>query len=252
MIKIVTGVVGSGKTLSCAMEIFDVLCSGRTVATNVQLVWEELADLALRERGVILNREQVFIFDPEVTPDWHRHVPWGLPGAPVEVYLDEIHLFANARDWAETAKNSRSLLSFLSQSRKAHMNITFIVQEVGNLDKQYRVLAEWEYYCVSTAHIPLGILGRLPITAFVVVVRDAQNGKFNRRIWKSYDKRFFRCYKSHSFLNAEMAKLAEGAKRAERFTLARIGWFHRQWLRVVHDWRSIVAALRPLLRFITP
>src|SRR5688572_28079824 len=119
MIQIVTGKLGAGKTLYCVMLMFDALVKGRTVATNIAVVFEELAALALRLHGVRLRPEQVVTVNPEKDPNWHKVIPWGVAGHPVEVFLDEIHLFFNARDWQKTHADARSLLSFLTQSRKA-------------------------------------------------------------------------------------------------------------------------------------
>jgi len=234
MIQIVTGKLGAGKTLYCVMMIFDKLCLGHTVCTNIAVNWEELCNLAARLKGVVLDPEQLVRVNPEKDRDWHAKIPWGTRQHPVEVFLDEIHLFFNARDWAKTATDSRSLLSFLTQSRKACVNCTFIAQEITTVEKQFRVLAEWELYCVNTDHMPLGILGKLPFKAFVVAVRDANQGFLVKRIWRSYDKRYFKLYGSFTFLDSEMEALSNAAQKREGFALAKLPLWRRCWLNLVH------------------
>lgn len=246
MIKVITGKLGAGKTLFAVTEIYDLLCKGRTVATNIALNWPELCALAKRHRGRVLDRRQWLELDPGKNPDWQHVIPWGVQGLPVAVYLDEIHLFFNARDWAETAKLHRGLLSFLTQSRKACVDVTFIAQEISTIEKQFRVLAEWEYYAVSTDHMPLGPLGKLPFKAFIVAVRDANHGYLVKRIWKSYDKRFFRLYGSFTFLDAEMNGLAAVAVRVEPFKLERVSYLRRFLL----DGRAVLVSLLPIWRFL--
>lgn len=241
MIQIVTGKLGAGKTLYCVMMMFDDLCNGLTVCTNIAVNWEELCKLAARVEGVLLDERQLIRVNPEKDRDWHCKIPWGTRKAPVKVYLDEIHLFFNARDWAKTATDSRSLLSFLTQSRKACVDCTFIAQEITTVEKQFRVLAEWELYCVNTDHMPLGILGKLPFKAFVVAVRDANQGFLVKRLWKSYDKRYFKLYGSFTFLDSEMQALSEAAEKREAFDLAKVPALRRLWLNVCAPFQPLFA-----------
>jgi hypothetical protein len=245
MIQIVTGKLGAGKTLYCVMLMFDALCKGRTIATNIAVNFEELAALALRFKGVRLDPGQIMHVNPEKDQNWHKVIPWGVAGHPVEVFLDEIHLFFNARDWQKTHADARSLLSFLTQSRKARCNVTFIAQEIKTVEAQFRALAEWELYVASSDHLPLGILKSLPWKCFIVAQRDATHGYLLRRIWRSYDKRFFRCYGSFTFLDAEMNELHAKAVKAQPFKLGRIGFLKRQWLNLLDPLR---ASSSPTLR----
>lgn len=247
MIQIVTGKLGAGKTLYCVMLMFDSLVKGRTVATNIAVNFEELAALALRLHGVRLDPAQVIHVNPEKDPNWHKVIPWGVAGHPVEVFLDEIHLFFNARDWQKTHADARSLLSFLTQSRKAQCNVTFIAQEIKTVEAQFRALAEWELYVASSDHLPLGILKSLPWKCFIVAQRDATHGYLLKRIWRSYDKRFFRCYGSFTFLDAEMNELHAKAIKAQPFKLSRIGFFRRQWLNLLEPLRA--SSFAPLRNF---
>lgn len=246
MIQIVTGKLGHGKTLYTVMLMFDALCKGRTVVTNIEVVWDEMVRLAARLRGVRLDPAQLVRISPETDKNWQGLIPWGSAAAPVEAYFDEIHLFYNARDWAKTGSENRSLLSFLTQSRKAKVNVTFIAQEKETVEKQFRALAEWELAIVSSDHVPLGIMRWLPFKAFIVRVKDAEKGYLLRREWKSYDKRFFKCYTSFSFLDTEMQELSKTVRRVDAFALGKVSYFQRLRLDALEPFRPLVTWCRAI------
>jgi hypothetical protein len=243
MIQIVTGKLGHGKTLFTVMLMFDALCKGQTCVTNIEIVWPEMVRLAARLRGVVLRDEQLVKVSPETDRNWQAVIPWGTVNGPVEVYFDEIHLFYNARDWAKTGSENKSLLSFLTQSRKAKVNVTFIAQEKETMEKQFRALAEWELAIVSSDHVPLGIMRLLPFKAFIVRVKDAEKGYLLRREWKSYDKRFFKVYTSFSFLDSEMQTLAEKVTRVEPIKLGKVGFLSRWKMDLAEPFRPVLAWL---------
>ncbi len=211
MIRIVTGKLGAGKTLYSTMLICDVLSKGRVVFTNIDIQWDDMKKLAYRLNRVRLDDKQLIRHDCGQFPDWHEHVPFGTEAGFVEVFLDEIHLFFNARDWQKTGIQHKTLLSFLTQSRKARVNITFITQEITNVEKQFRSMAEWEEKIVPSSHMPLGIIKSFPFKFFFVVYRDAENGNTVNKSWRLYDKRFFKAYKSFQFLDSDMLQLSATA-----------------------------------------
>lgn len=229
MIQIVTGKLGAGKTLYSVMLMFDALCRGATVVTNIAVNWDEMASLARRTKRRVLNPAQLVKLDPQTDRNWQESIPFGRPGSFVEVFLDEIHLFFNARDWAKTNAESKGLLSFLTQSRKAGVNVTFIAQEITTVEKQFRCLAEWELYVFSSDHIPLGFLGKFPFKFFIVSQLDAKTGVLLNKSCRGYNKRFFRLYGSFTFLDAEMQELSSKAVFAELHKLPRVGFFRWAW-----------------------
>jgi hypothetical protein len=243
MIQTVTGKLGMGKTLYTVMLMFDALCLGRTVVTNIDVVWPEMVRLAMRLKGVVLDPAQLVKLDPEKDKNWQGKIPWGSRTHPVEVFLDEIHLFYNARDWQTTGVNNRGLLSFLTQSRKACVNVTLIAQEKETVEKQFRALAEWELAIVSSSHIPLGILQMLPWKCFIVRVKDADKGHLIKRIWRAYDKRFFKCYRTEAFLDSEMQDLAAKVERVEGYKLQRVALWRRWRMDMAEPFRPLLAWL---------
>jgi len=53
--------------------------------------------------------------------------------------IDEIHLFFNSREWMNTGKGC---LFYLSQHRKLGDDVVAVTQSIGNVDKQFRSLAQ--------------------------------------------------------------------------------------------------------------
>lgn len=232
MITIYGGKLGAGKTLSCTMRVYELLCQGRVVVSNIEFYFDEFYKLAARQKGILLDRSQLRYVDPETDRNWQDVIPFGTPGNPVEVFFDEIHLFFNSRDWAQTQKNSPGLISFLSQSRKAFVNVTFIVQDSETLDKQFRAQAEWEFFVMSSDHIPLGPLGKFPIKFMIVRKMSAKKGTFISREFRGYDKRFFKLYNSFSFLDEQMKGLGAKAERCEKIKLRRLAFWKRPFARI--------------------
>ncbi|MCW1921501.1 zonular occludens toxin domain-containing protein [Luteolibacter arcticus] len=241
MIQLVTGDLGSGKTLYTSMLMFDALCQGRIVVTNIKVVWEEMALLAARLRGVVLDERQLIRVNPEEDRNWHRVIPWGST-VPIEAYFDEIHLIYNARDWQKTGTENKGLVSFHSQSRKAKVNVTYIVQEKETMEKQFRALAEYELAIVSSDHVPLGWIVKLFPRCFIVKVISVKKGTLLGRRWRRYDKRFFRVYDSFSFLDKEMGDLSDEVTRVDPFKLTRVPFYRRWWMDISEPFR--VARLR--------
>lgn len=229
MVRIVTGDLGAGKTLYSVGEIYDDLCNGLTVASNIRVRFPEIQRLAKMDRGVVLRPEQFWPVELGKDRRWHVAIPWGSAAGHVRVYLDEIHLFFNSRDWQKTGELYRDLLSFLSQSRKARVDVTFITQEITNMERQFRVLAEWEERIVPSSHIPMASLGKMPdvFKFFVVAKRDTRDGNLIGRTYKKYDSRFFDCYNTAEFLDPTMEELGKDRPRVEPFKLSRVHWSKR-------------------------
>lgn len=240
MIQFVTGALGAGKTLFTVSLLYDALCEGRSVVTNIEVNFEELARLAELEKGVILDPLQLCIVDPEKDKLWQDKIPWGVLGCCVEVFFDEIHLMYNARDWNKHDSLIRGLVEFLTQSRKAHVNITFIAQDAETVDKSFRAFAEWELCIVSSAHIPgFGDALNALWPCFIVKYKSLKNGEILKKRFRKYDRRLFRCYSSHSFLTESMRDLSDRVVRRERFKLRRSPLRRRMILSLLQPFRTV-------------
>lgn len=211
MISLVTGKIGSGKTLHSVGLITSHIAKGGTVYTNVDLVWPELVKWVRIHHRVIPEEAQLNRIDLVDDDSWHKLIAWGTADLPVLVVLDEIHLFFNARDWQKTQTLHRSMLSFLSQSRKACVDVVFIAQVATTLEKQFRVQCEWEFYCRNVKDIVIPIFGKLPFCFMLLVKKDVETDKAVERRFISYDKSLFPVYDTRAFLDAEMRQAAESA-----------------------------------------
>lgn len=170
-IHFISGKPGGGKTLYSVRLIVDELVRGnRPVVTNVPL---KMADLAvfIQERypkayeekfiaaGVHLS-DRVQLISEDDLPKFFTYragivrvesvtnVEWKAGKRPdftvvkdsgVFYVLDEIHIAFNARAWAETGAE---VLYYLSQHRKLGDDVVCITQSVGNVDKQFRSVAQ--------------------------------------------------------------------------------------------------------------
>lgn len=222
MIRLVTGVVGSGKTLHSVGWAVEALADGRTIYTNIELNHQAISDLIRRRYRVIIEPDQIREVDLIADPNWHDNIEWGVDGYPVMVLLDEIHLWFNARDWSKTQKLHGDMLSFLSQSRKADVDVVFIAQVAGQLEKQFRDQCEWEFYFRALKSIKIPVLGVLPFNKVIMVQRNKENDKAISRSIHGYDKSLFGCYQTKSFLDAKMRSAAENHVRIPRRNLKRV------------------------------
>ncbi len=70
--------------------------------------------------------------------------------------LDEVHIAFNARAWATTG---HEVLYYLSQHRKLGDDVVCITQHVGNVDKQFRSVAQNYTYIRNLAKQKVGFFG---------------------------------------------------------------------------------------------
>ena len=213
MIRYVTGTLGAGKTFHSTRLLIEHLTKGGVVVTNIECVYPKIRDLIAKRSKVWIEPDQLRVFDPEVTPEWQTVIPWGHAEGQVLVVMDEAHLFYNSRDWATTAAANKALLSFLTQSRKAGVDVLWITQDSGNVDKQFRVLAEWELAVVNTKHLPLGWLGMLPFKAYCVKHISSRGNFLVKKEWWLYNKYLFGTYKTDSMLNVAMREMSAQVER---------------------------------------
>lgn len=169
-IHFVCGKPGGGKTLYAVKLIIDeIVCGNRDIVTNVALKLGELnaylqdkfpraferyvigSGRTLVDRIRIIDEDELrtfYIFrgngvslplvsvsgERDTVPDYKAAIDGG-----VFYVLDEIHIAFNARSWASTGKQ---VLYYLSQHRKMGDDVICITQAVGNVDKQFRSVAQ--------------------------------------------------------------------------------------------------------------
>lgn len=146
-IHVILGKPGSGKSLYATSRLIDELVHGeRNVVTNLPLKPDRLneylqerypnVNCRLLDRLRILSDDEMREFWKFRGPDWAGDKD-GANG--VAYFLDEAHIAFNARDWANLG---RGALHYLSQHRKLGDIVWPITQAPGNLDKQFRSVAE--------------------------------------------------------------------------------------------------------------
>lgn len=159
-VYIVTGKLGSGKTLACVGRIRDALLQGRKVATNLDLNLEKLLpSRAGRKHPVTCYR----LPDKPSVPDLEAI---GLGCEDIDesryglIVLDELGTWLNTRTWAD--KTRQSVIDWLLHSRKKGWDVYFIIQNVGMIDKQVRDgIAEYHAACKRLDRIRIPFVGGL-------------------------------------------------------------------------------------------
>lgn len=131
---LVTGKLGSGKSLMCTAKIREYLMDGRRVATNFDLNVEHL--LPVDARKVDCTR----LPDLPNVEDFES-LGQGSTGKADEsrfgaIVLDEASGNFNAREWAD--KSRQHMIDWLKHSRKLRWDVYILVQSANMLDKQIR------------------------------------------------------------------------------------------------------------------
>jgi len=163
-IHFISGKPGGGKSLYSVKLIVEELIHGeRVIITNVALKLPELNDylqvkypskaIDLFKRVILLNDDDTGKFwtirpDPSKGPVVLTKEQWEKRQRPdysncadngVFYAIDEVHNYFNARAWMETG---RDVLFYLSQHRKLGDTVICITQHIGNVDKQFRSVAQ--------------------------------------------------------------------------------------------------------------
>jgi hypothetical protein len=167
----ISGKPGGGKSLYGVRLVIDEIVNGsRPIVTNLSLRLPELCEyvqlhfpVAYARRFIIPRRhfsdDFVLIDDEQMAQfftirgngvrlkgvsneEWAKGVlPDYKPVNDSGVFyvLDEVHIAFNARQWVSTGKE---VLYYLSQHRKLGDDVIAITQNVGNVDKQFRSMAQ--------------------------------------------------------------------------------------------------------------
>lgn len=144
-VYVVTGKLGSGKTLASVGKIKDYLIQGRRVATNLDIRLENLV-------GNYARKCEIFRV-PDRPESYHlESLGLGYDGEFIgeerngALVLDECGTWFNSRDW--NAKGRKELLDWVIHARKKRWDVYFIIQDLEVMDKQARLMfAEHVVYC---------------------------------------------------------------------------------------------------------
>lgn len=182
MIEIISGRPRGGKSLFAQQEriIAELVHGTRPIITNLAVLLPELnAYLQDKHPALVidLHKRVIILTDAEVPTFWvyrgfdangERVVLDTKPdskggvvtdfsslrGGAVVYVIDELHWYFNAREWMKTGRDA---LTYLSMHGKLGDDVLGITQAVGNVDKQFRVLAQQYTYLRNLSYERLGI-----------------------------------------------------------------------------------------------
>lgn len=143
-VYVVTGKLGSGKTLVAVSRIQEYLNQGRVVATNLNLKLEFLVNPFAKKVKVIRLSDRP-------TSDELESLPSPYEGDYSEeksglLVFDECATWFNSRTWND--KGRTALINWLLHARKLGWDIIFIIQNVTMMDAQAREgFAEHVVHC---------------------------------------------------------------------------------------------------------
>lgn len=153
-VYLVTGKLGSGKTLACVGRIRDYLRQDRRVATNLDLHMDHLATSDDSRRYVMRVPDHPQVEDLQSLGRGQDGVEESRNGLLV---LDECGAWLNTRAW--TDKGRHAVIDWLLHSRKLGWDVILIVQDVAIIDKQVRTaLAEFVVICKRADRLAIPLL----------------------------------------------------------------------------------------------
>lgn len=163
-VYVVTGKLGSGKTLASVGRLRDYLRRGRRVATNLDLNLDRLLPARshatvtrLPDKPRVEDLRQLGTGDDKSLDDYDE-AGFGL------LVLDELASWFNARAWSD--KGRAEVIEWFLHARKYHWDILLIVQDLEAIDKQLRgALCEHLVICRRLDRLTVPLVGGL-IKAF--------------------------------------------------------------------------------------
>lgn len=195
-IHFISGKPGGGKSLfAMRMVVRELVDTNRNVVTNLPIVWGELnAYLQAKypHKSVDLFARLRLLKESEVPAFYRVRGAKPVQGYPELVLadggelgtdyapafdhpsclyvIDELHLYFNSRAWRETGKE---VLSYLSQHRKLGDDVICVTQSIGNVDKQFRSVAQDFTYLRNHRKEKLGIFRSFPFFTFSTYMQPA-------------------------------------------------------------------------------
>lgn len=144
-VYVITGKLGSGKTLIALSRIRFYLNAGRAVATNLDIYLEKLVNPWAKNTKVqrlpdIPNEVDLnnigLGYQGSFLGDEHNGV----------IVLDECAKWLNSRSWSNPDR--KGLIDWMIHARKKRWDVILIIQDISAMDKQMRDLfAEHVVYC---------------------------------------------------------------------------------------------------------
>lgn len=158
-VHIVTGKLGSGKTLVSVSRIQEYLSRRRVIATNLNLKLHHMPLIGrlARHTRVIRVPDKPTLEDFQAIGRGTRSYDESENGLLV---LDECGTWFNSRNWAD--KSRQPVIDWCLHARKLGWDVIFIIQDISLMDKQAReALAEHVVYCRRLDRFSIPIISSL-------------------------------------------------------------------------------------------
>jgi len=154
-VYIVTGNLGSGKSLVMMGLMRDYIRAGRRVATNVNVLLENLND-SQREAQVVRTPDHPsasFLWDQlGLGSSERKENTFGM------LCIDEVGTWLNSREWK--GGDRQKVIEWFIHSRKRRWDVFLIVQSLNMIDKQVREsIAEHVVICRRLDRLPIPLVG---------------------------------------------------------------------------------------------
>lgn len=212
MITMITGKIGSGKSLMALVETMKQLGEGRCVVSNMHYNLEAVDAWLWRKNRRRLVRGQLRFHDFEAEPEFHNHIPFGQVGQPVTVFCDEAQLYYNQAEGTRLQSKLLRLVSFLTQSRKCKVDVWFITQYETTVWAQFRHQCLFGYRCRDMRAVSLPFVGQLPIAGLKWSKFDTQSGEIMFRGSTPLSKSLFDLYDTNQMYDSQMRELQASAE----------------------------------------
>lgn len=196
-IRLFTGTPGAGKSLHMAQLLYWQLKSGRIVVSNFDINRDMFTEEQLK-RFYYLEGEKL---TPAALAQISRdHLGDRRPKeGEIKLFVDECQLIFNARSWSE--KGRSDWIKFFTQHRKLSYDVYLVTQFGEMVDKQIRVLVEYEILHRKLNMV--GWVGKLTSVLFLghpVVCAVTYWAPVKQRLsaeWMIGTRKYYRLYDSY-------------------------------------------------------
>lgn len=156
-VYIVTGKLGSGKTLCSVARMREYIQRGVPIATNLNVNLHHMWGKKERNINVMRLPDQPDINDLNAIGYGNKTYDEALNGG---LFLDECGTWFNARNWAD--KSRKEVNDWFLHARKLGWDVFLIIQDVELLDAQARkAIAELTVFCRRLDRIGIPLIGPL-------------------------------------------------------------------------------------------
>ncbi len=215
----VTGTLGGGKTAYGVEMIYEILCRGGWVFTNIDISFEAVRE-RMASQGLVFDPARLVFLQGESMAGFHSQIKRGSPGEVVLVVIDEAHFDFDSRD---RMKGDNETYHFVTLCRHLHVWLIFITQDGNDLEIKLRRRFAVETVCRNLKdHRIAGI--PFPFPFFVRARYKMERG---RATYKLGNPEWFTrspawgLYDTHALLGAK-AQVFAGLGQAHRQQLKRI------------------------------